>query len=282
MHDADDPDFLDLAIQSIMSQTVCPDEVVLVQDGCLRSDLEVVLEKWNSRLAGRFRVVKLEKSVGLGEALKVGTEHCQYEIIARMDADDICCPDRFEKQLAFLSENPDVDVVGSWVGEFSGDPETIISVRATPTTPESVRRYARSRNPVNHPSVMLRKQALQEVGGYMPFPGFEDYYLWARMIRQERTIANIPTVLLRQRISREFFIRRGGWRYAIRECAFQRELLRMGVIGPREYFANILLRVSVRLLPVTVRRQIYMRLRQDPETGLVRKSNSRDQENRWN
>ena len=267
VHDADDPIFFDAAIDSITSQTVCPDEIVLVKDGCLGSDLERVVKKWEMRLKDRLSVVTLEASKGLGEALRVGTEHCKYELVARMDADDVSVPDRFEKQIAFLKINPGIDVVGSWVGEFSKSPEEVISHRATPVQPEDVRRYARFRNPVNHPSVMLKKKPLHAVGGYLPFPGFEDYYLWARLLMRGHKIANIPEVLVKQRISHQFYKRRGGWTYVMQELSLQRELLRMGFINRRVYLANIVFRIIVRFMPLSIRRQIYKGLRIKPMTS---------------
>jgi hypothetical protein len=183
-----------------------------------------------------------------------------------MDADDVSVPNRFEKQIAFLKLNPDIDVVGSWVGEFSKSPEEVISLRATPVLPEDVRRYARFRNPVNHPSVMLKKKALHAVGGYLSFPGFEDYYLWARLLMRGHKIANIPEVLVKQRISCQFFNRRGGWTYAMQELSLQRELLRMGFINRRVYFVNIVFRISVRFMPQSARRRIYKGLRSKPMT----------------
>lgn len=264
VHDADDPIFFDAAIGSITSQTVCPDEIVLVKDGCLGSGLERVVKKWKMRLKDRLCVVVLEVSKGLGEALRIGTAHCKYELVARMDADDVSMPNRFEKQIAFLKRYPNIDVVGSWVGEFLENPEVVISVRATPVLPKDVRQYARFRNPVNHPSVMLKKGALHAVGGYLPFPGFEDYYLWARLLLRGHKITNIPEVLVKQRISHQFFNRRGGWTYAMQELSLQRELLRMGFINRREYFANIVFRISVRCMPLSVRRQIYKGLRIKP------------------
>jgi glycosyltransferase involved in cell wall biosynthesis len=266
VHDTDDPVFFDAAIDSITSQTVCPDEIVLVKDGCLGNGLERVVKKWKTRLKDKLNILAFEASKGLGEALRVGTAHCKCELVARMDADDISVPNRFEKQLAFLEMNPNIDVVGSWVGEFSKSPDEVIGLRATPVLPEDICRYASFRNPVNHPSVMLRKNALHTVGGYLPYPGFEDYYLWARLLMRGHKIANIPEVLVKQRISHQFFNRRGGWAYAKQELSFQRELLRMGFISRRVYFVNIVFRISVRCMPLSLRRQIYKGLRAKPTT----------------
>src|SRR4030067_193362 len=153
VHGTDNPNCLGEAINSVLHQSVRPDEVVLVKDGSLGEDLERVVNKWATRLAGTLRVVPLESSVGLGEALRIGTAKCQYEIVARMDADDVSLPNRFESQIGFLQTNPDIDVVGSWVGEFDETPEVVIAVRATPKQSQDIRRYARFRNPVNPPTV---------------------------------------------------------------------------------------------------------------------------------
>jgi len=92
-----------------------------------------------------------------------------------MDADDVSLPNRFEKQIVFLKTNPGIDVVGSWVGEFVENPEVFIAVRATPEQSQDIRRFARFRNPVNHPTVVFRKEIVLRAGGYRSFDRFEDY-----------------------------------------------------------------------------------------------------------
>jgi len=264
VHGTDNPNYLDEAINSVVHQSVRPDEVVLVKDGSLGEDLERVVNKWATRLAGTLRVVPLESSVGLGEALRIGTANCQYEIVARMDADDVSLPNRFESQIGFLQTNPDIDVVGSWVGEFDENPEVVIAVRATPKQSQDIRRYARFRNPVNHPTVVFRKEIVLRAGGYRSFDRFEDYDLWARLLMQGGRIANIGEVLVRQRVGRGFYTRRGGLAYVRRELALQISFLRMGFIDWKVFIANVAVRACVRCISSEVRARIYRKFLREP------------------
>ena len=128
---------------------------------------------------------------------------CNYDIIARMDTDDICKPSRFKEEMAILEANPDIAVVGSWVDEFVDTPERVLTIRTVPEHPEDIAVFARKRNPMNHPTVMFRKNEVLDAGNYISMLLFEDYYLWARMITQGKKLYNIQHSLL-------FFCRNAG------------------------------------------------------------------------
>ena len=167
------PAYLRQSLDSIFTQTLQPAEVVLVKDGPLTDALDEVAEEY-CRKYPVLKVVPLSENQGLGRALNEGLKYCSYDLVARMDTDDVAKPERFEKQIAVFCAHPEMDVVGAWIDEFEGSIENVISVRVLPLEDSEIRRFARKRNPVNHPVVMFRKSAVLVAGGYQHFPLFED------------------------------------------------------------------------------------------------------------
>lgn len=201
-----------VAVESVINQTMKPKQVVMVVDGPVSDELKqelLQLEK-NYEI---YENVWLEKNSGLGLALKEGTKHCQYEVIARMDSDDICLPSRFEKQFNFLQSHQDVDVVGSFGQEFYNEIENLASVKVVPETHEQIVRFMRSRCPFCHMTVMMRKSALLNAGGYESWVGAEDWYLWVRMYLSGAKFYNLQEVLVNVRINQDTFARRHGLKY---------------------------------------------------------------------
>lgn len=253
------PLFLRESLDSVFSQTLQPDEVILVEDGPLTPALYEVVEEFARQYTVIKRVV-LEKNGGLGNALNEGLKHCSYDLVARMDTDDICKPERFARQVAFLESHPDIDVVGAWIDEFQEARLNVTSTRKLPQESEAIRAFGRKRNPMNHPVVMFRKSAVEKAGGYMPFPLFEDYYLWVRMILNGSKMYNIPESLLYFRFSPEMLKRRGGWKYALVEMRFQWRLYRLKYIGFATMIMNICIRMTTRIIPNNLRSWIYKKL----------------------
>ncbi len=253
------PDFLRQSLDSVFNQTVRADEVVLVEDGPLTPELDRIVEEYSARYP-ELHVVPLSKNGGLGLALREGLKHCHNDLVARMDTDDVCKHDRFRKQSAYMAAHPDIDACGSWIDEFIGDTDNVTSQRKTVESPEAIAEFARSRNPLNHPSVMFRKSAVEKAGSYQHFPLFEDWYLWVRMIHNGSRLANIPESLLWFRTSPDTFKRRGGWRYAKDSARFQMALRRMGFISTFQALKGSIIRGTVYMLPNSVRAFIYSKL----------------------
>src|SRR5690554_1711797 len=152
----DNPTFLEEAFQSIQNQTHKPSEIILVQDGPVTEELHQVVSKWKEALP--LKLLVNADNLGLGKSLTIGLEHCENDLVARMDADDICHPRRFEKQLDFLMTHPHISVVGTWIAEFEGTTSNIKSYRTLPTTHEELLPFSKKRCPLNHPTVMYRKE----------------------------------------------------------------------------------------------------------------------------
>lgn len=248
--------FLRQSLESVFAQTLSPTEVILVEDGSLTSELYAVVQEFESRYP-ELKVIPLPTNQGLGKALNEGLKHCTYDIVARMDTDDVAKPDRFEKQMTVFKEHPEIDVVGAWIDEFEGEILNVLSVRKVPEWHGDILRFAPSRCPVNHPVVMFRKSAVQKAGGYKHFPLFEDYYLWVRMLMNGARFYNIQEGLLFFRFSADMFKRRGGWRYAVTEMRLQYLFYQIGFISFISLVRNISIRLVIRLLPNNLRSLIY-------------------------
>ncbi|CZR10824.1 Glycosyl transferase family 2 [Trichococcus flocculiformis] len=190
------PEYLEACLESIIQQTYQPDEIVLVKDGPLTEELEHVLEQFVSKNPQMYKLVPLEKNVGLGKALAIGVEAASYELIARMDTDDIALPERLEKQRNYFQMNPETAIVGSDIIEFEGSIDQVVANRIVPHTHEEIYEFAKRRNPFNHMTVMYRKDSVLEVGNYQPLNGYEDYYLWVRMLEKGLKAYNFAEVLV--------------------------------------------------------------------------------------
>lgn len=249
------PTALRQSLDSIFNQSIFPTEIILVKDGPLTPELEEVLKEYSKH--SNLKIVPLKENQGLGKALNEGLKHCSYDIVARMDTDDIAKPDRFEKQLKVFQEHPKIDVVGSWIDEFEGEPTHVISTRKLPGNHKDIYLYAQKRNPLNHPVVMFKKQAVMAAGGYQHFPLFEDYYLWVRMLLNGAKFHNIQESLLYFRFSPDMFKRRGGFKYACTEAKFQWRIHQLGFISLPKTCLNICIRFGTRIIPNGFRSWIY-------------------------
>ena len=262
-YEGDDPDDLERAVQSVINQTVQPDEIVVVADGPLTQQLDTVLTELAEEHPDLFHRTSLSTNRGLGAALCHGVETCSHEWIARMDSDDVAVDDRFERQIEYLRDNPETDAVGGYIGEFDEDPSLVKTIREVPTTPDTLRSAARFRCPLNHPTVMFRRLAVLEVGNYRPLRSMQDYDLWMRMLAADYTLANIPTVLVKCEAGEDLFGRRGGLEYAKIEANLQYEFLRLGVISIPVFVLNLCVRLPLRLSPNRLRGLVYRTLLRD-------------------
>lgn len=255
----ENPNYLKEAIESILNQTVKANEIVIVKDGSLTPELDIVIEGYMNLYGDLFKIVELKKNSGLGIALSKGIENCSFSIIARMDSDDIARRDRFEKQIKIM-ESKNFDVVGSNIAEFDGNINNIISERKVPEFSEDIESFAKKRNPFNHMTVMYKKESVLKVGSYKEFLWFEDYNLWIRIFLNKSKVYNIQEDLVYARTGKEMFSRRGGTKYIKRELEMQKFMLENKFISPLEYFINISQRMLVRLMPNKIRGLIYIKL----------------------
>lgn len=255
----DKPEFVKEALDSMLvHQSKTPDEIVLVQDGPVPYELSRLLSEYKDKYGDIMNVIKLVKNGGLGNALKLGVENAKYDICARMDSDDICLPDRFEKQLAYLESHPDCDIVGGQMTEFIGEPDNIVGRREVPLTNVEIYKYMKSRCALNHVTVMFRKEAVLKAGNYQDWFWNEDYYLWVRMMMAKCQFANIPDVAVNVRSGADQYARRGGKKYFDSEIGIKKLMLENGMISKREYYINYMERFIIqRMMPNSVRGWVF-------------------------
>lgn len=255
----DKPEFLRVALDSMLvHQSVKPNEIVLVQDGPVPEELSLVLAEYEEKYAEIVHLIKLEENGGLGNALKLGVEKAEYSIIARMDSDDICLPNRFEKQLAYLDAHPECDIVGGQMTEFVETPDSIVGRREVPLSNEDIYSFMKSRCALNHVTVMFRKGAVLKVGNYQDWFWNEDYYLWVRMMMAKCQFANIPDVVVNVRSGADQYARRGGKNYFKSEIGIKKLMLKEGIITRKEYIINYVERFIIQLmLPNSVRGWVF-------------------------
>jgi glycosyltransferase involved in cell wall biosynthesis len=261
VYSKDEPSYLDGALYSIEMQTLPPNEIVLVKDGPLTEKLDEVIKKHIEHPVIKYKILALEKNVGLGEALNAGLDYCSQEWIARMDSDDIALPERFRKQLAYIDRYPDVDILGGWICEFDKDLDRCSRERRVPLSHNSIVRFANYRNPINHVTVLFRKSAVEDAGGYLAMRGFEDYYLWMRMLKYGKRFANLPEVLVRVRVGDDMIRRRQGWHYAKDELTLEKAAYQIGFWSALDVGRNFFIRFLPRLLPVFMVEKLYNVLR---------------------
>jgi len=257
----ENPEYFDRCMKSIWDeQTVKPNEIVLVKDGKLTNELDEVIEKWQEKLGNIFKTIPLEKNVGTGQAKNIGLQKCSYNLIAIMDTDDICCFNRFEKQLAAF-EKRKIDVCSSWISEFEKNEKEIISYRKLPEKHDDIVKFAKKRMPVNHPATMYKKDLAIKAGGYKHMLWFEDYYLIVRMMQSGAKFYNIQEPLVKMRAGYEQLQRRRGLTYAMQDLKMQKKMYKLGFINGFELAKNICLRVPARLLPQKLLKKLYKYLR---------------------
>ncbi len=213
VYKSDVPEYVRTAFESVFDQTLTPDEVICVADGPITDDLKAVVEDFKVQYPAIMHPVYLEKNGGLGEAMRIASLEAKYDYLARMDSDDICLPDRFEKQMKCFEEDPELSIVGGMITEFDGTPENIIAQRILPLDDAGIKKMMRGRCAVNHVTVIFKKEDLLRSGNYQPFWKQEDHYLWARMMEHGCKFRNIPDIVVNVRSGRDQLARRGGWRF---------------------------------------------------------------------
>ncbi|SMG23392.1 Glycosyl transferase family 2 [Marivirga sericea] len=260
LYKGEKPSFLDEALASVFNQTVHANQVVVVKDGILTSDLEDILAKWKEKKNDQLDILPLKQNVGLATALNAGLQICKHDWVARMDTDDIALRDRFEKQIKFIEDNPSIDVLGSWIMEYDEKMQNKVGLRKVPTNHKEIYRFAKLRCPINHMTVFFRRDAVISHGGYPsvdPKTNIEDYVLWATLLHKGLNFANIPQVLVNARTGKSLLSRRGGLSYQRIENYYLKYLKNMGFLTVYEYYRNLLLRSIVRLAPQKLRGLVY-------------------------
>lgn len=250
------------AIESLAQQSICAQEIVLIQDGPVGEELNSCVQKWQEKLP-EIKLVSLPKNLGLSGALNAGIDTAKNEWLARMDADDICLPDRFEKQWNLIQAQPDLALIGSWIEEYDEEMKEATAVRRLPENHLEILSYARWRCPFNHMTVMYRKSALLKLGKYKNFGAVgDDYELWARFLTAGYKTANLQESLVKARAGHAMFsARRRGMKYLKNEIKEINELYELGLLKPWHYAFHFTVKSIVRLSPPALVKLFYRGIR---------------------
>ena len=251
------PDYLRLAIDSMLNQTVAPDEIVIVEDGPLTDALNDVLDEYKEKHPQIIRTVKNEKNLGLGLALNVGLKECRNELVARMDTDDISKPDRCEKQLAVFAGDKSLSIVGAFVDEFNDDVNHVVSTRAVPVTYEEIYQFAKRRSAFNHPAVMYCKSRVLTFGGYADLRRNQDVDLFGRMLFNGCKAQNVPESLLMFRCNNDLAKRRKSWENTKSYIDTIGNFRKMGYSSFSDYAIVAVAQIGIFLMPTALQQWVY-------------------------
>lgn len=256
----ENPEWLKCSIDSMLNQTVKPDEIVLVEDGPLTDNLKETIKQYQSKYPNIFNIISLKKNVGLGPALNIGINNCKNEYIARMDTDDYSMPNRIQSQLEVFERDNELGMVGTNVSEFIDDINNVVCNVILPENNNEIINYSKKRNPFRHPSILFKKSAVLKAGNYREYYLCEDYDMWVRMIRSGCRCYNIQNIYVYMRINEDFYKRRGGIKYLRSILKFKREQLNCGYFTKVEHIKSILPHIIICLIPNRMRDFVYKRL----------------------
>ena len=246
VYGGDNSEWFQTAVESILNQSLKPDEVVLVVDGPIPDELNEIVKIYERNPI--FNVIRLEKNQGHGNARRMGLDNCKNELVAIMDAYDISKSDRFEKQIEEFKKNQSLDIVGGNITEFIDDEKNIVAERVVPADDAEIKAYMKKRCPMNLVSVMFKKTSVERVGGFIDWYCEEDYYLWLRMALAEMRFANVSDILVNVRVGKDMYKRRGGWKYYKSEAKLQKYMLKHKIINFPTYLSNKTKRFIVQVL----------------------------------
>ena len=254
------PEYLNEALKSVINQTVKPNEIVIVYDGPITTELKSVVEQYVSNNPGLIKIIDNPENKGLGLALADGVPQCTYELIARMDTDDICRKDRFEKQLEEFVKDPRLDICGSHILEFEEKEENIVARRRVPLVDKDIKEYQKRRDGFNHVSVMFKKKSVLAAGNYQSCLLMEDTLLWANMFMNGAKGKNIDDYLVYVRIGKDMYERRGGFDYYKKYKAGTRKVYETGYISWVDYKMTLIVQFIVAAIPNRVRGFVFKNL----------------------
>lgn len=207
----ENPEYLRQSIKSILEQTYKCDQFVIVKDGPLTVELDEIIAYYEQKYKDIIEVCVLKENVGLGCALNEGLKICRNQLVARMDSDDIALSERCKRQVEVFEKHLEYDIVGTYIDEFINEQHNIVSTRKLPITHKEIVKFARRKNPFNHPTVMYKKEAVMRCGGYSHSRRAEDLELFTKMVNMGCIGYNIPESLLLYRTNVDNFKRRKTW-----------------------------------------------------------------------
>lgn len=253
----ENPKYLKQSIESMLEQSYMPDEIVIVKDGIITKELEMVLEKYELAYPEIFKIVGYKENRGLGQALNYGLQCCKNELVARMDTDDISKFDRCEKQVKAFELHPEYAIIGSAIDEFENDISNITGRRVVPATPEKIYEFSKKRSAFNHPAVMYKKSQVIKFGGYGNYRRNQDVDLFGRMIFGGCKAANFEESLLWFRSEKDLLKRRKSWENTKSYIDVIKKFYKMGYSSFNDVCVITCAQIIMYLVPLKVQKWLY-------------------------
>ena len=254
VYHADCPVLIQKAVDSVLNQTLKPAEVIIVADGPVGDEIEEVLRYLSNNAI--IKLIKLDENRGLAFARKLAISESSNELIAVMDADDVCVQDRFEQQIHEFSDGK-TDVVGGWIEEFELYPGDQGLIRKTPINYHDIYRMGKWRSPINHVTLMFKKSSYDKIGGYSELRAIEDWEMISRMLANGLVIRNIPKVLVHVRGGNDMVLRRRSSRQFWGEMRAFKLMYKCNYLSLFQLVANVCLRTVIRMLPMSFTAYLY-------------------------
>ena len=229
------PAWLKRSIESVLSNTICPTEIIAVVFGKISQEAQQIIDEAKART--NFRVFSYSIGYGRAAALQIAFSKCSNELVALQDVDSISLPTRFEAQLAYFSKHPETAVLGSWCQEMDNDSLLPIAVCEVPEKEEEIKVVLKRSAPFICRTVMLKKSVAEDVGGYKTFPIFENEYLWTRILGKGYKTANLTSPLVQARAYGYPEVR--AWSYFRMKKELFYEMRLMGVINRFTYYCKV-------------------------------------------
>ena len=241
--------FFKEAIDSIVHQTVQPDEMIIVIDGTIKFELEEFINEFISlAIIPNCKKIQLEENIGAGPARNIGIKSASFDWIAIMDCDDYAVKSRFEKQAAVASTIPDVDFICSLSEEYneSFEEASYITTKKCPQSSASIKRRLNFNCCITNPTIFFRKKVWEKTNGYASFRFLnEDHFFFLKVAKHDYDFYCIQEALLKVRIGKEQRKRRSGWKLFVTDFHFRYHCFKKGLID----FKGLMI-----LMPLFVRR----------------------------
>ena len=197
--DLDLPSYLDECLLSLQNQTLLPDQFILVYNGKIKDLLKNILNKYNRIF--QYESIYLDSLEYFSNALNHGIKILSNDLFIRVDPDDINHPERFAIQVDFMHRNPDISFSSSYIEKFSSTNSSIKKVIKLPCNHLDLLEFTKKgRCPLAHPAVIMRTQAVRNIGGYSNFHKCQDLALWSVAMLKGYKFANLDKVLVKMRV----------------------------------------------------------------------------------
>lgn len=252
--------FVRLAVESVLRQSFSQYDFFIQYDGHIPDDVDAYLSGLKDE---RIRIFRRDNNKGLAQSLNDLLELVMpigYEYIARMDADDISMPERFEGQISYMEGHPETDCLGTWAIEIKSDGSEFYQ-KQMPVTHEGCRKLFMKRDCMIHPTVMFRRSYFEKAGMYSLDTYFgEDTMMWAQGFAAGCKFANVPEYLFKFRLNDDFFNRRRGWKHAKGILMLRWKVNKM-LHYPLKAYLYAIAYAGAKLMPTPVLNLIYRKAR---------------------